>query len=365
MTPFTCEKPRRGSTGSYQLPPDKASAWTLLKGLLRVYPRITGGYHTQRPERPNVAPHRDVSPDDCPHCRAIWSALDEHQWADPQTWLTTETIAQTVGLKKRATQDHLAHLFRHSRIDADRRTPLTGTIGHPLRAGAQQWAADVVAPDATCSTCLVALAGHGWEGQVGIPEWARAARTSARTVQRHRRHLIDADLVAFRPVTIYTGGRAHGRQADRYTLMSGLPAARLAGPAWDEAPQRAAAVLHRVRWFVDVTPGEHDSALRSITWCLRNGWPEDALLRALDATIDHHAYRPGGYLATLLRKLPTRYIIPARQIATNRTAPRITECPTCQTPIRTTLPGHVLCGGAICLQADTPSGPGASVTSIA
>src|SRR5690606_5542261 len=103
-----------------------------------------------------------------------------------------------VGLKKRATQDHLAHLFAHGRIDADRRTPLVSGIGQPMLPGAQQWAANVVAPDPTCAKCLIALAGWGWEGQVSMEELARYAGVSLRTVERHRPHLVNADLVRFR-----------------------------------------------------------------------------------------------------------------------------------------------------------------------
>ena len=301
-----------------------------------------------------MAPHRDVSPDKCSTCHKVFAALEDHQLADPETWLTTEAIGRVVGLRKRATQDHLAHLFAHSRIDADRRTPLADGIGQPLLPGAQQWAAAVVAPDPTCAKCLIALAGCGWDGQVSMDELAEIAGLSLRTVERHRPHLVRADLVAFRPVPVRThDGKNFGRRPDRFTLMSGITAPRLEGAAWAEAPARAAAVIERVRWFVGVTADERDLAITSVAWCLRNGWPEDSLLRALDAAEDRHAYRPNGYLSKLLRKLPTEYVVPAQQIAMGRVAPRVTDCPVCATPFKTTLPGRVLCGGGTCLNAGT------------
>lgn len=280
----------------------------------------------------------------------MYGALEEHQTADPETWLTTEALGRVVGLKKRATQDHLAHLFAHSRIDADRRTPLGGGIGQPLLPGAQEWAANVVAPDPTCAKCLVALAGIGWEGQVHMEELAKIAGVSLRTIERHRPHLVRADLVQFRPVPIRENGKNLGRRPDRFTLLSGLTAPKLEGAAWEEAPARAESVVDRVRWFVGVTDEERGLAVRSVTWCLRNGWPEEALLRALDASENRQAYRPNGYLAKLLRKLPTEYVIPARQVVTQRTAPRVTECSVCRTAVKTTLPGKVMCGGGYCLE---------------
>jgi hypothetical protein len=299
-----------------------------------------------------VAPHRDISPDDCPNCHKVYGALEEHRTADPEKWLTTEALGRIIGLKKRATQDHLAHLFAHSRIDADRRTPLGGGIGQPLLPGAQEWAANVVAPDPTCAKCLVALAAIGWEGQVHMEELAKIAGVSLRTIERHRPHLVRADLVAFRPVAIRENGKNLGRRPDRFTLLSGFTTPRLEGAALEAVPALAESIIDRVRWFVGVTAEERTLAAKSVAWCLRNGWPEEALLRALDATENRQAYRPNGYLDKLLRKLPAQYVIPARQMVTQRTAPRRLDCAICDTPFKTTMPGHVLCGGAVCLRPE-------------
>lgn len=307
-----------------------------------------------------MAPHRDISPDDCRNCQRVFAALQEHQLADPETHLTTEAIGRVVGLKKRATQDHLSHLFACSRIDADRRTPLARGIGQPVLPGAQQWAAGVVAPDPTCAKCLIALAGYGWEGQVHMEELAKAAGVSLRTVERHRPHLVNADLVYFRPSADREPGTGLviGRRPDRYTLMSGLTAPRLEGPAWAQAPIQAEAVIERVRWFVPADDDmaafeeQRELAIRSVTWCLRAGWPEEALLRALDATENRQAYRPGGYLSKLLRKLPREYVVPAYDVFTNKAPQRVTQCPICTQPVKTSMPGRVLCGGAVCLNPD-------------
>ncbi|MFF4709517.1 hypothetical protein [Streptomyces sp. NPDC001297] len=299
-----------------------------------------------------MAPHRDISPDDCPNCHKVYGALEEHQTADPEKWLTTEALGRIIGLKKRATQDHLAHLFAHSRIDADRRTPLGGGIGQPLLPGAQEWAANIVAPDPTCAKCLVALAAIGWEGQVHMEELAKIAGVSLRTIERHRPHLVRADLVAFRPVPIRENGKNLGRRPDRFTLLSGFTTPRLEGAALEAVPALSESIIDRVRWFVGVTDEERALAAKSVAWCLRNGWPEEALLRALDATENRQAYRPNGYLDKLLRKLPAQYVIPARQMVTQRTAPRRLDCAICDTPFKTTMPGHVLCGGAVCLRPE-------------
>ncbi|MEV7842236.1 hypothetical protein [Streptomyces albidoflavus] len=313
-----------------------------------------------------MAPHRDISPDDCPNCRKVFAALEDHQIAASEIWLTTEEIGKIVGLKKRATQDHLAHLFGQGRIDADRRTPLVSGIGQPLLTGAQEWATNIVTPDPTCARCLVALAGIGWEGQIKMEDLAKAAGVSLRTAERHRPHLVNADLVAFAPVPVQThDGKTYGRRPDRFTLMSAIPAPRLEGAAWEAAPARAEAILDRVRWFVNVEPEERALAVRSVAWCLRNGWPEEPLLKALDASLNRRAYRPGGYLSKLLRKLPTEYIVPAREMHTGRSAPRVVDCPVCRNAFRTTLPGTPLCGGGFCHEAGRGSAPAAPVFKIA
>ncbi|MGW5852007.1 hypothetical protein ACWFQ8_29355 [Streptomyces sp. NPDC055254] len=300
-----------------------------------------------------MAPHRDINPDNCENCRRVFAALEDHRIADPETWLTTVEIGKVVGLKKRATQDHLGHLFAKGRIDADRRTPLVGGLGQPLLPGAQEWAAAIVAPDPTCAKCLVALAAFGWEGQIHWDELAAAAGVSKRTAERHRAHLIAADLLAFRVVpNSGEDGKNYGRKPDRFTLMSGLTAPKLAGAAWDEAPAVAARVIERVRWFVGYTEEARSNAVKSVTWCLRNGWPEEVLLRALDVSENRQAYNPGGYLSKLLRKLPTEYVIPAQQVWRGEVAERQVDCPICDTPFKTKVPGRVLCGGGFCLRPE-------------
>ncbi|MFK0296896.1 hypothetical protein ACIQU6_41385 [Streptomyces sp. NPDC090442] len=306
--------------------------------------------------------HREINPDDCANCRTVFGALVDRQKVDPDTPLTTEEIGRIVGLKKRAAQVHLAHLFACGRIDADRRTPLYG-MSQPVLFGAQEWAASVLAPDPTCAKCLVALAGIGWEGQVSMEELAGIVGVGLRTIERHRPHLVRADLLAFRAVPVRKNGKNLGRRPDRFRLMSGLTAPRLEGAALAAVPALADAIVERVRWFTNVTEVERALAARSVAWCLRNGWPEDALLSALDATENRQAYNPSGYLAKLLRKLPTEYVIPAQQVAAP--APRQTVCRICRTAVKTSLSGHVLCGGAVCLEVGTADQPSAPIFRIA
>ncbi|MFD8597664.1 hypothetical protein ACFV1L_21940 [Kitasatospora sp. NPDC059646] len=276
--------------------------------------------------------------------------LDEHQRAAPQEWLTTEEIGRATGLKKRATQVHLAHLWQRGRIDADRRTPLPGsTVSEPVLPGALDWVSSVVAPDPTCTKCLLALARLGWEGQIRMEDLAREAGVSLRSVERHRPHLIRAELVRFRPVshTDPVTGRI-SRVADRFTLLSQFTRAPLAGDELKGVPQRAAQLVASIHWFTG-DPDERAIAESSVSWFLRNGWPEDALLQALDATKDRRAFHPTGYLAALLRKLSPQYVLPAREVYTGQGSPRLAECPVCRGAFYTAIPGRPLCGAGVCL----------------
>ncbi|MFF2548316.1 hypothetical protein ACFVUY_37965 [Kitasatospora sp. NPDC058063] len=293
-----------------------------------------------------------MNPDDCTSCRTVFAALEEHQQhaADPDTPLTAEAIGQAAGLGKRAVRVHLAHLWAHNRIEGDRRTPRTGsTAAEPVLPGAVDWASAVVAPDPTCARCLIALARLGWEGQIRAEDLAREAGVSLRSVERHRPHLIAADLVEFRPVTDIdpASGRIK-RKADRFVLLSQFTAAPLASEEeLAEVPARAARVVDQVHWF-NGAPDERAIAESSVRWFLRNGWPEHALLRGLDAARDRRAFNPGGYLSRLLRKLPPQHVLPAREVYTGQGSPRMAECPVCRNLFRTAIPGHPLCGPGFC-----------------
>ncbi|MCY0961462.1 hypothetical protein [Streptomyces sp. H27-H5] len=303
-----------------------------------------------------MAQHRAISPDDCPRCRQVFAALEERQIRDPEAEITTREIGQAAGLKERATQVHLRHLFEHSRIDADRRTPLSG-VGQPVLPGAQAWAASVTAPDPTCAKCLVALAGWGWDGQVDVKELAAMAGVSVRSVERHRPHLVDFDLVRFRSASIPAGGGVfNGAKPAHFTLMSGFYARALNDAERAEVPARAAAVIDRVRWFVGVTEAERELAAEAVGFVLRAGWPDEAILKALDASEDRNAFNPSGYLHKLLGKLRgKRYLIPAQHMFTGAGAPRVGSCWTCKDAVKTTKPegSKLWCGGTYCLNAGT------------
>ena len=300
---------------------------------------------------PAKSQHRDIDPDNCKSCRQIFAALEDHQKAAPDEGLTTEAIGRVAGLKTRAAQVHLSHLFARGRIDADRRTPLPGTTsGEPVLPGALEWVSAIIAPDPTCAKCLLALASLGWEGQIHMEDLAKAAGVSLRSVERHRPHLIRADLVHFRAVAMTdpVSGRI-SRLPDRFTLLSQFTAAPLSGPELETVAERSADVVRRVHWFTG-GPAERAIAESSVSWFLRNGWPENALLQSIDATKDRRAFHPGGYLAALLKKLPPQYVLPARDVYTGKGAPRVAECPVCRGSFKTSIPGRPLCGTGFCLE---------------
>ena len=80
----------------------------------------------------------------------------------------------------------------------------------------------------------------------------------------------------------------------------------------------------------------------------------------MDATENRNAYRPGGYLSRLLRKLPVEYVLPARQVWRGEFPERRVDCPTCDRPFKTRMPGRVLCGGTVCLNPDEAVIPAAA-----
>ncbi|MEW1551472.1 hypothetical protein [Streptomyces tsukubensis] len=313
--------------------------------------------------------HRAISPDDCRTCRRILGVLEDRQQANAGDPITTDGIGGLVGLKRRATQVHLAHLFQHSRIDADRRTPLAGITGasEPVLPGAVDWASRMVetnplfAPDPTCAKCLVALAGFGWSGEINPAELAAAAGVSVRSVERHRPHLVEWDLLYFKPtsVPLGNGGRFRGRKPSEYELMSGFYARPLTREEWADVPARAAKVVDAVSWFVGVSPEERENAEIAVSFVLRSGWPAHAVLKALDASRERDAFNPIGYLHKLISKLRgQRYLIPARELVTGEAGGprRVTDCEVCRNRMWTTIPvggGAVLCGGAVCLEAGT------------
>ncbi|MGW2227492.1 hypothetical protein [Streptomyces formicae] len=305
-----------------------------------------------------------MSPDDCPTCRRLFAALEDRQKADPEAPITTAELGSLVGLKTRATQNHLAHLFQRGRIDADRRTPLPGIAGaaQPQLPGAVEWARGVVesdpvfAPDPTCAKCLVALAQIGWRGPVDTAALAAAAGVSVRSIERHRPHLVEWDYVRFRIATVpgKAEGKFAGRRPSTFELMSGFYARPLTADELAHVPARAQAIIERVRWYVGVSPDERFNAETAVGFVLRAGWPEEAILKALDASEDRNAFNPTGYLHKLLGKLRgQRYLIPAQESVTGEGYRRLAECSVCRNTTWTSAPAshRVLCGGGTCLEA--------------
>jgi predicted ArsR family transcriptional regulator len=90
-------------------------------------------------------------------------------------------------------------------------------------------AAILAAPDPICTRLLATLTSLGWSGQVSLPQLSMASGVSARTVQDHRHHLVDAGLVQFTAQLRNDGTKSRGLRApDRYAVTLaghfGLPA---------------------------------------------------------------------------------------------------------------------------------------------
>ncbi|MFI5867719.1 hypothetical protein [Streptomyces sp. NPDC051546] len=250
----------------------------------------------------------------------------------------------------------MAHLFSNSRIDADRRTPLGGrTAAQPTLPGATEWARSMTVPDPTCGKCLLALALIGWEGEFDSALLAEMTGMSIATMDRHRPHLVEFDLLRFRPSSIPAGGGYfRGRGPSTFTLMSGFFARELDDAEKLTVPARAHEIVGRVRWFAGASIEERTSAEIAVGFVLRAGWPDEAILKVLDHATDRNAYKSKrGYLAKLLAKAQGPYLIPAQEVFTGRSGPRIEDCGICRDRVRTTLPlgSRILCGGGVCLNA--------------
>ncbi|WP_329812582.1 hypothetical protein, partial [Streptomyces sp. GSL17-113] len=87
-----------------------------------------------------------------------------------------------------------------------------------------------------------------------MEELAEAAGVSLRSVERHRPHLRDANLVRLRPITVKVGAEGHRvRKPDHFTLLSGIRAPMLTGAELQEAPEVARNIVASVRWFTGVS----------------------------------------------------------------------------------------------------------------
>ncbi|MFE6165462.1 hypothetical protein ACFQ7F_41905 [Streptomyces sp. NPDC056486] len=310
-----------------------------------------------------MATHRAISPDSCPTCCKIFAALEDRQKIAPEDPLKAAELGALVGLQSRATRNHLSHLFAWSRIDANRRTPLPGVgVGQPALPGAEQWAANIIesdpvfAPDPTCAKCLLALARLGWSGEFDIEELAAAAGVSKRSVERHRPHLVEWDYVRFRIKTVPgKDGKFKGRGPSQFELMSGFYARALTEEERALVPARASAIIDQVDWYRGESPEQRADAETAVGFVLRAGWPEVAILRALDASEARDPFNPTGYLHTLLGKLRAkRYLIPAQAMVTGEGQLRLDQCSVCRTATWSASPARlVLCGGGTCLQAGT------------
>jgi hypothetical protein len=284
----------------------------------------------------------------------VWQVLAQHHQDAPRTPLPLREICTAVGLGKGAVLNHLTHLFEHSRIDADRRTPLPGADVGPRQVStptptAAEWAATVQAPDPTCARLIVVLAvavdpGTPWSGRMSIPEIARRAGVSTRTASTHRAHLVAARLARFQAEMDGEGARQR-RGPDRYYLLSGIIVPPVPEGArdlsWEDG--RAQQLLSALPWWTRTTAAENAAARRLLAARFRDGWPDAALLALLtDATdTDTTAHTPPGLLRWRLRRAAGPYVLPAHQHATGQ-QPR-SRCAGCGRPFKRHRPAGEVC----------------------
>ncbi|MFJ9427981.1 hypothetical protein [Streptomyces sp. NPDC101249] len=303
------------------------------------------------------AQHREGPPEDCASCRKVFAVVDTNHQAYPDVRLTTAQIGERCGLGERATYVHLSHLFRHRRVKADRRTPVTGAT---VRKGGEAvqtddaviWAVNQTTPDRTCGVLLVALAqgaGGRWGGQTTMSALAAGAGVPLRTIERHRPHLgprkardaagaVRAGLVEFTADTVLSrNGRHRVRRGDRFRFLAGrdaralawTPAESLVDPR--EFEQTARALVDAVRWFVG-PPAEFAQAYRRVSLLLARGHrPEDLLRRLTTRTPDSGAppYRVLSRWLPSLDDEPT----PTAAVAMS-TGPALVACVECAARVR-------------------------------
>ena len=272
--------------------------------------------------------HREGPPEDCASCRKVFAVVDGNHQAHPDVRLTTAQIGERCGLGERATYVHLSHLFRHRRVRADRRTPVTGAT---VRKGgeaaqtddAEVWALNQITPDRTCGALLVALArkaGTRWSGQTTMADLAADAGMKLRTVERHRPHLgprkardaagaVRAGLVEFTADTVLSrNGRHRVRRGDRFRFLAGRDAQAL---AWNpteslvdprEFEGTARALVDAVRWFVG-PPADFAQAYRRVSLLLARGHRPEDLLRTLTSRTPDSGTAPYRILSAWLPAL--------------------------------------------------------------
>ncbi|MFG2669128.1 hypothetical protein ACGFY6_33420 [Streptomyces sp. NPDC048387] len=314
-----------------------------------------------------MAKHRDIPPGKCASCTAIAQFVERCAEERPDSPPTNAEICAAVGFAdERAMRRHLAHLVQYGVLDINRRTVLRpAPARRPILNGPLGWAATVPGLHPTTTKALMVPASMGWHGQLSNETWAKAAGLPIRTLRWHRSILAGrtakqpVPLIEFRRFYVEVGendwvnGKKpyHLRQADRFTLLSGIEAAPLEGDALDVVPELARAVLHQIRWFdyaMTSRAGIEFSA-REIAKYLAAGWPAHALTAILNASADRRPQSPREYLTTVLDNEPRlkgAYVIPA-QVQFEGMA-RKGECLLCHNPAWE-LPGRTpLCGGDHC-----------------
>lgn len=272
--------------------------------------------------------HREAPPEDCASCRKLFAVIAAHHQEHPDVRLTVAELGSRIGIARQNTHAHLAHLVRHRRVKADRRTPVPGaTVSKggevPQDADPLLWAANAVTPDRACAVLLASLARAArgrWAGQTTMAELAAGAGMPLRTVERHRPHLgprkardaagaVRAGLVEFTADTVLSSnGRHRVRRGDRFRFLAGRdaqalgwnPAESLVDPRAFEGTARA--LVDAVRWFVG-PPADFAQAYRRVSLLLARGHRPEDLHRALTSRTPDSGAPPYRVLSAWLPSL--------------------------------------------------------------
>ncbi|MFG2299177.1 hypothetical protein [Streptomyces sp. NPDC048603] len=306
--------------------------------------------------------HRAVSPAECGTCAKVLSVLGRADAAPP----TGAALAAAVGLRRRATLVHVAHLVQSGLLEADGRTPTAPPAPAPVQAGEavvatpHDWATTA---SVTCRQCgrllliLATLAGREWSVQVTVDELARALGITDRPTREHlaaltgrrphRAHTQAGPLLRTERipgtagaggllVTFLSGRVVPGSEAEFYTPEE-----------YEVLRRRGLALLNQAPVADRMNSRERVRAADLLLIPrLHLGYPDAELLASMSSPEDTaetaHTTAYGLIKWRLDRRAPLTAYVPTAQ-STYDPTPRMHDCVDCEAPIRAPL--HVLrCG---------------------
>ncbi|MEU8466226.1 hypothetical protein [Streptomyces sp. NPDC029003] len=292
--------------------------------------------------------------------------------------ITTKALGTLVDLGERATYVHLAHLVLHSRLMADRRTPVPGaTVGAPAETPVEQiqtpldWVLTVVCRDRLCRRMLVLCATHAdaaWAAQLGVAQIAAALGVHRDTIRVHRRHLSEDKLVKIERVSVRYESGHFRRDTDRYVLQSGLLVMAQVHPVplvgRNHNEDWAHSILACARWWAPpATPKGKEATRQAVRLLVQvlaeHGWPSDEVRRRIEITPYDDVHDHLSLLRSLLRDCMEPYVIAARDHVSGTPAGRV-QCARCSSPFPSwsrAVPGQVCSDTEACAEraGDVPA----------